>query len=215
MPTRTLILNGDVFDSIDFRRLRKQHWKVLSTIRKLSDDVETVWLNGNHDGPAEIVSQLLGVAVRDEVVIESGGRKVLLLHGHRFDDFLERYPLMTRFADGVYRFLQWIDKSNHVARQAKRSIKSFLRCVQKVQNKAIDYARRIGCDVICCGHTHTPIALTDGPVHYFNSGSWTESPCHYLVIDDGEIDLCQFNEPFSEGHLAGTAGARPRLSEVI
>jgi UDP-2,3-diacylglucosamine pyrophosphatase LpxH len=30
LSTRHLILNGDVFDSIDFRRLKKHHWKVLS-----------------------------------------------------------------------------------------------------------------------------------------------------------------------------------------
>ena len=33
--TRELILNGDVFDSWDFRRLKKNHWKVLSIIRSL------------------------------------------------------------------------------------------------------------------------------------------------------------------------------------
>src|SRR5262249_32215740 len=33
VATRRLIINGDVFDSIDFRRLKKTHWKVLSQIR--------------------------------------------------------------------------------------------------------------------------------------------------------------------------------------
>ena len=55
-----LILNGDVFDSIDFRRLKKSHWKVLSLLRKLSDELEIIWLCGNHDGSAEVVSHLLG-----------------------------------------------------------------------------------------------------------------------------------------------------------
>lgn len=55
-PTRRLILNGDVFDSIDFRRLKKHHWGILSEIRKLSDELEVVWINGNHDGPAPAVA---------------------------------------------------------------------------------------------------------------------------------------------------------------
>src|SRR5262245_47340120 len=46
--TRQIILNGDVFDSIDFRRLKKHHWKVLSLLRKLSDRIDIVWINGNH-----------------------------------------------------------------------------------------------------------------------------------------------------------------------
>ena len=62
-----LIIAGDVFDSIDFRRLKKTHWKVLSNIRHLSDKMEVIWLAGNHDGSADIVSHLLGVTVLDEV----------------------------------------------------------------------------------------------------------------------------------------------------
>lgn len=194
LATRRLILNGDVFDSIDFRRLKKQHWKVLSQIRKLSDGIETVWVNGNHDGPAEIVSHLLGVSVQDEIVIDSGSRKVMLSHGHRFDEFLERYPLTSKLADGVYRFLQWLDKSHYVARQAKHSSKTFLRCALKVEERAIEYARRHGCDVVCCGHTHLPTANTVGPVQYFNSGCWTERPCHYLTIAEGVVELRAFAE---------------------
>ncbi len=49
LVTRELILNGDVFDSWDFRRLKKNHWKVLSIIRSLSDHVKIVWTSGNHD----------------------------------------------------------------------------------------------------------------------------------------------------------------------
>ncbi|MBY0459992.1 MAG: metallophosphoesterase, partial [Gemmataceae bacterium] len=92
LKARQLILNGDVFDSIDFRRLKKHHWKILSELRKLADEMEVVWINGNHDGPAEIVSHLLGVRCADETVVESGGRKILFLHGHRFDEFISRYP---------------------------------------------------------------------------------------------------------------------------
>jgi UDP-2,3-diacylglucosamine pyrophosphatase LpxH len=184
-----LILNGDVFDSIDFRRLRKAHWKVLSLLRKLSDHFEIVWINGNHDGPAEIVSHLLGVTVRDELILESGGRRVLILHGHQFDDFIERYPIITRLADLGYRLLQVLDKSHTFAKVAKKSSKTFLRCVKKVETMAIEYAAKLGCDAVCCGHTHLPTANTAGPVHYFNSGCWTERPCHYLVVDNGQIEL--------------------------
>ncbi len=188
-PTRRLILNGDVFDSIDFRRLKKQHWKVLSLLRKLSDTVEIVWINGNHDGPAEVISQLLGVTVRDEVVIESGGRRILLLHGHRFDEFIERYPLTSKLADLAYRALQWLDKSHTLARSAKASSKTFLRCVAKVESASREYAKKHGCDAVCCGHTHAPAAVFGGPADYFNSGCWTESPAHCLTIQDGVIEL--------------------------
>lgn len=192
LATRRLILNGDVFDSIDFRRLNKHHWKVLSTLRKLSDEVEIIWINGNHDGPAEFVSHLLGVAVRDEIVLESGDRKVLLLHGHRFDDFIERYPLTSLAADGLYRLLQRIDRSHTIARRAKHRSKLFLRCVEKVADGAIDHAARQGCQVVCCGHTHVASARIEPPVEYYNSGCWTERTCHFLAIRAGRVELHPF-----------------------
>ena len=198
LSTRRLILNGDVFDSIDFRRLKKQHWKILSLLRKLSDQIEIVWINGNHDGPAEIISHLLGVSVQDEIVIETGPKRVLLLHGHRFDEFIERYPLTTKIADCLYRFLQTIDKSHTVARHAKSKSKIFLRCVQKIETLSIEYAEKLGCDAVCCGHTHHPVANTSGPVHYYNSGCWTERPCHYLAMKNGTILLCEYHHLAAE-----------------
>lgn len=194
LPTRRLILNGDVFDSIDFRRLKKQHWKVLSLLRKLSDEVEIVWIVGNHDGDAETVSQLLGVEVRDEVVVESGGRRVLFLHGHRFDAFIERYPWTSRAADFLYRLLQRVDRSHVIARTAKHSSKTFVRCVEQVRAEATAYAARRRCDAVCCGHTHQPAAEEGGGVAYYNSGAWTERPCHYLTLRDGAVELHSYAE---------------------
>jgi UDP-2,3-diacylglucosamine pyrophosphatase LpxH len=198
MPTRRLILNGDMFDSIDFRRLKKQHWRVLSEIRKLSDEIEITWINGNHDGPAEIISHLLGVNVSEEMVIESGDQKILFLHGHRFDQFITRYPVLTWFADRLYNFLQRIDKSHYFAKLAKRRSKTFLRCAQKIETDAIKYAARKGCDAVCCGHTHQALSNTSGPVHYFNSGCWTEKPCHYLIVHDGEIEVRAYQDSLVE-----------------
>jgi UDP-2,3-diacylglucosamine pyrophosphatase LpxH len=189
--TRRLILNGDVFDSIDFRRLRKHHWKVLSLIRKLSDSVEIIWINGNHDGPAEFVSHLLGVEVRDELILRSGGRRILFHHGHRFDRFIDDHPILTRIGDLSYRALQWLDPSHRFARAAKHKSKIFLRCAAQIETRSVEYARRLGCEAVCCGHTHLPAANEAGPVAYYNSGCWTEKPCHYLTVRDGRVEVCQ------------------------
>ena len=59
--TKCIILNGDFFDNMDFRRLKKHHWKVLSLIRSMSDHIKVVLILGNHDGPAEVLSHLLGI----------------------------------------------------------------------------------------------------------------------------------------------------------
>ena len=187
--TARLILNGDVFDSIDFRRLKKNHWKVLSLIRKLSDRIEIIWLSGNHDGSAEIVSHLLGVTVKDEYVLRSGGEKVLVLHGHRFDDFIDAHPILTWLGDSVYFFLQWIDRSHSFAKLAKKGSKTFLRCIQKIEEGAVEYARKRDCSVVCCGHTHQAAFTHTPQVRYYNSGCWTEVPCSYLTVAEGCVRL--------------------------
>jgi UDP-2,3-diacylglucosamine pyrophosphatase LpxH len=192
LPTARLILNGDVFDSIDFRRLRKNHWKVLSLIRKLSDRIEIVWICGNHDEPAEIISHLLGVQVANEYILESGGRRILVLHGHVFDEFLDAHPVLTWVADCIYWLLQKIDKTHTFAKLAKKSSKTFLRCSQVIEERATRYAAGKGCAAVCCGHTHHAIHNTGGRVHYHNGGCWTELPCTYLAVVDGRVTLCTF-----------------------
>lgn len=214
LAARQLIINGDVFDSIDFRRLKKHHWNVLSELRKLSDEVEVTWINGNHDGPAEIVSHLLGVTCKDETVIESGGKRILFLHGHRFDEFISRYPVITWVADRIYNLLQRIDKSHYFAKLAKRKSKTFLRCAQKIEHDSIRYAARKGCDAVCCGHTHHAMSNTDGPVQYFNSGCWTEKPCHFLTVLDGVVEVRAYHEAVREEELEGVSLSLAALHSV-
>jgi UDP-2,3-diacylglucosamine pyrophosphatase LpxH len=193
--TAKLILNGDVFDSIDFRRLKKNHWKVLSHLRRLSDQIDIIWLCGNHDGPAEIVSHLLGVRVADEYVLESGSERILILHGHVFDEFLDAHPIMTKVADACYWVMQKLDKSHSFAKWAKQSSKTFLRCAQKIEEKSREHARSKHCTAVCCGHTHQPAYRpADGGVAYYNGGCWTEQPGTYLTVSEGRIELKTFQE---------------------
>jgi UDP-2,3-diacylglucosamine pyrophosphatase LpxH len=193
LATERLILNGDVFDSIDFRRLTKRHWKVLSLIRKLSDNLDILWLCGNHDGSAEVVSHLLGVSVMDEYVLTSGGRNILVLHGHVFDEFIDAHPILTWVADAVYVLLQRLDRTHYLAKVAKQGSKTFLRCARLIEEKSVEYARKKGCAAVCCGHTHAACSRTDGPVHYHNSGCWTELPCTFLTVRAGEVCVHVFD----------------------
>jgi UDP-2,3-diacylglucosamine pyrophosphatase LpxH len=206
LPTSRLIINGDVFDSIDFRRLKKSHWKVLSQIRHLSDKIEVVWIAGNHDGPAEIISHLLGVAVCEEFIFTSGGRKVLCIHGHAFDDFIEDHPVLTWLADCVYWALQKIDRTHYVARLAKRKSKVFVRCVAKVERGARELAREKGCSVVLCGHTHHAAGSESRGVAYFNSGCWTERPGTYLEVRGGAVLLREY--------LRGDQGGAPAAGQA-
>src|SRR5271157_1175345 len=49
---KRLILLGDIFADLNFSRLTKEHWRLISYLRKLSNpkrSIEVVWIEGNHD----------------------------------------------------------------------------------------------------------------------------------------------------------------------
>src|SRR5215475_1028555 len=96
---RRLILLGDIFNDLNFRRLRKHHWQFLSEIRKLSNpkrNVEIIWVEGNHDrGLSELMAQLVGVRVYEEYQWEFGGRRYMAVHGHQFDRFVVDNKLLS------------------------------------------------------------------------------------------------------------------------
>jgi UDP-2,3-diacylglucosamine pyrophosphatase LpxH len=165
---------------------------VLSLIRKLSDRIDIIWLCGNHDASAEIFSNLLGTTVMDEYVLHSGDRDILVLHGHIFDEFLDAHPWVSLISDMAYWLLLRIDTTHTIARFAKKTSKKFLRCSDKIEQGAIDHARQKKCTAVCCGHTHHPVSKPDQDTAYFNSGCWTESPCHYLAVHDGIVELRSF-----------------------
>ncbi len=72
--TRELVINGDVFDDLNFKRLTKRHFACLKVIRRNSDrdDFRLIWIRGNHDGPADIISHIVGVDILDEYVYDNG-----------------------------------------------------------------------------------------------------------------------------------------------
>src|SRR6266404_3812238 len=74
---KRLILLGDIFSDLNFRRLTKEHWQFLSHIRKLSNpkrNVEVVWVEGNHDqGLSQLMSHLVGVPVYQQYAWEFNG----------------------------------------------------------------------------------------------------------------------------------------------
>ena len=186
---KKLIINGDLFDSWDFRKLRKNQWKILSDIRKLSKIIKVIWINGNHDGPVEIISHLIGVDFVSEYYFSSGNKKILILHGDIFDNFISKYPRLTKIADNIYRFLQKIDKDFYWSRLAKRNSKTFLRCSEQICKRAKEYCSVKKCDIICCGHSHLATCDNSEKIEYYNSGCWTENPCSYLTIKDGIVEI--------------------------
>lgn len=187
--TNKLILNGDVLENTEYR-LTKQHWRVLSRLRRFSDQLELIWVRGNHDSDAESVAHLIGATFVPEYVFESGGRRMLCVHGDAWDRFLTDHPWLTIMADWVYLNMQRM--SRRLAIRAKRRSKTVLQVHERVRMEAMDYGKTKKADVVICGHTHHVEAASEdcskSPA-YFNTGSWTDHHCHYLTVEDGNVRM--------------------------
>jgi len=203
LNTKILVINGDLFDSWDFRRLKKNHWKILEKLRQLSKKTKVIWITGNHDGPAELISHLIGIEFLNEYIFHSENKKIIILHGDLFDDFISKYPKFTKFVDYFYRFIQKIDQywntGYFYSKWAKRSSKTFLRCSELVADRAIDYCKNKKCNSIICGHTHLCLTKTKDNVTYYNSGCWTEANCSYITINSDKININNFEQQIIEG----------------
>lgn len=195
---KRLILNGDVFDDLNFKRLSRDDWEFLSFIRASTNERlahELVWVIGNHDGGApEILSHLLGIHIHEEYVWEHAGRRYLAVHGHQFDAFVSEHSRVVDIAIWAYSVWQKFDpkhRASRLVKQASRQSKRWMRRSDKVANEASAHGKSTyGADVVTCGHTHHPMDVMIHGVRYLNSGSWTDVPSTYIIIEhDGTMAI--------------------------
>jgi UDP-2,3-diacylglucosamine pyrophosphatase LpxH len=186
-----LVINGDIFDDLNFKRLTKRHFACLKIIRRNSDrdDFRLTWVRGNHDGPAEIISHIVGVNILDEYVYTNGEIELLILHGDQFDTFTTAYPWFTEVACGIFYLIQKY-MPHQAARWIRRISKKWQRNSVLVERRAVEYARDHGLDFVTCGHTHLPLVARHGNITYLNSGTWTDAPpCPFVAVQGTEVRL--------------------------
>jgi UDP-2,3-diacylglucosamine pyrophosphatase LpxH len=215
---KRLILLGDIFCDLNFRRLKKEHWQFLSYIRKLSNpkrNVEVIWVEGNHDyGLTDVMSHLVGVPVYQQYIWEADGQRNIAIHGHQFDNFIiKNHMFMNGLASHVYLFIQKLSsKGKLVAQLLDRLNTSWQRLTPKVANGAMAYAKAHGASRIFCGHTHEAVTLVQNGVSYYNTGSWTNNRCTYITILGREISVNEYIEGIDYCHTGeerGEAAASP------
>jgi UDP-2,3-diacylglucosamine pyrophosphatase LpxH len=222
-----LILLGDIFADLNFGRLKKEHWKFLGFIRKLSNpkrNVEVVWVEGNHDhGLTEIMSHLVGVRVYHEYRWDYQGLRHIAVHGHQFDGFVVN-NVRFNYLFGTLLYLQlqkWDSKSKTLTRFLDRLNTRWLRLSTKVAEGALAHARHHQAARIFCGHTHAAWHQHEPGVDYFNCGSWIDEHPTYITVGEEGVQIHEYVErpedrhtgeehspaEFEFGEFAGEAGA--------
>ncbi len=192
---KKLILLGDVFDSLDFRHLTPEAWELLNYIGKISRDRKVRWVKGNHDeGLYDIFGTLMNAQIHEIYTWQFKHEKYLAMHGHQFDRFLVDNVFLSHVASNVYNFIQRIDFTDkRFSHYVKRKSKGWLRLSQKVAEGALVEAKKHKAKYVFCGHTHK--AMQESGSHhikYYNSGCWTDSPCTFITIDEGDIRVQEY-----------------------
>ena len=198
-----LILLGDIFSDLNFRRLKKEHWQFLGYIRKLSNpkrEIEVVWVEGNHDhGLSQVMSHLVGVRVYQEYAWEFGGLRHLAIHGHQFDRFVSRNRVLSGFLSALHLGLQGLAcGKKRMIGFLERFDTAWLRLSAKVAGGALAHARSKSAQRVFCGHTHEAISLKRDGVEYYNSGSWTQDSATYVAVDHQGVRICEYRDPPDE-----------------
>ena len=199
-----LILLGDIFSDLNFRRLKKEHWQFLGYIRKLSNPkrgVEVVWVEGNHDaGLTNVMSHLVGVRVYEEYIWTYQGKKHLAVHGHQFDRFIVNNVLLSHVGTFLHLVLQKLDlKGKPFARFCDRANTSWLRLSKKVSQGALLHARFKGAQRIFCGHTHEAMHREKDGIDYYNTGSWTDTRLTYITVGEEGVQIHEYDRSHGPG----------------
>ena len=194
---KRLILLGDIFADLNFRRLTKEHWKFLGQIRKLSNPrhgIEVVWVEGNHDhGLTEVMSHLVGIPVYQEFAWNYGGKRHLAIHGHQFDRFAVANAFLSKVGQFIFLQLQKVDSKNQrFARYLDRLNTRWLRLSEQVAQGALSYAKPGKAERIFCGHTHVALSRERDGVEYYNSGGWVDQRCTYVAIGPEGVAIHEY-----------------------
>ena len=196
---RRLILLGDIFCDLNFRRLKKEHWQFLSYIRKLSNPkrgVEVVWVEGNHDyGLCEVMSHLVGIEVYQEYEWWYDGIRHLAIHGHQFDRFVVNNRFISNLFTTIHEKLQKLSfGKKRIVGFLERFDTVWLRLSDKVASGALAHAQQCNVERIFCGHTHEAMRAKRGPIQYFNTGSWTQDTATYITVDEEGVNIHEYHE---------------------
>lgn len=200
-------LVGDFFDG--WRLKRRWLWKpeYTAVLRRLTElaagGTRIRYTPGNHD---EFLRTFLHdyrfVEVRDEFIHRlADGRRVLVLHGDRFEDRASDSRWVATLGANGYDLLMWIDHRLgqalrrlgrdplQLSLRVKYRLKRVLEFVAEFENAVAKHARSRGCEGLVCGHIHMPIICELEGLLYCNSGDWIEHCSALVEYANGELDL--------------------------
>jgi len=184
----TLIINGDLVDS-SLRSFSPPEAEVMDRIEAESQRRRVIWIVGNHD--ERFMNTPRG---RIEFMpCYSIGKRLVVTHGSEFDGIRRRAFIFYVVFRSFHHLRMALGAPQvHVAFYAKRWPKLYNVLRDHVARRAVRYAKKNGYGTVICGHIHCAEDNACDGIRYINTGTWTEDPAHYVLIDDDRIELVEW-----------------------
>ena len=179
-------------------KLSQEALKIITYLRQAAEEV--VFVRGNHD-PAPgnwFWKKVVGAKPVRKFVWEAGGKRLCVMHGHRFDRiyFLFNARWLDKMLSGLVWLVNCLDPGkNHLAWLIDWAHTRFS---NRIAKRARRYAARRGIDVVICAHTHKALKRRYRPkkgcaeIVYINCGNREGNQCSFAIIDErGNVKLCR------------------------
>jgi UDP-2,3-diacylglucosamine pyrophosphatase LpxH len=208
-----LYLVGDIVDGWSLRRSwywPESHQEVVQKLlQKAREGSWAVYIPGNHDETFRQYAGLTlgGVRVMKEAVhVTADGRRLLVLHGDKFDGIVQCARWLAYLGDRAYQLaiqLNWIFNTLRrrlgysywsLSAYLKHRVKNAVSYVCGYEEAVATHARQRRVDGVVCGHIHWPEIRTIGDLPYANDGDWVESCTALVEHHDGRLEILRWTE---------------------
>ena len=208
-----LYLVGDIIDG--WRLKNKWFWPqehndvVQKILRKARHGTKVYYVSGNHD---ELVRKFVPInlgevnIVNEVIHITADNKKLLILHGDKFDAIIRVAPWLAHLGDYAYDFALWTNVTLNKIRKRlgykywslskflKLKVKKAVSYINRYEEVVANYAFKKNMNGVVCGHIHHASDRIIGDVHYYNDGDWVEN-CSALVEHfDGKLELIYWKD---------------------
>jgi UDP-2,3-diacylglucosamine pyrophosphatase LpxH len=211
--SETLYLVGDIIDGWQLKR--QWYWNqvhnnlVQLVLKKAKKGTNVYFIPGNHD---EAVRQFIGldfggIRIRDEMVHTTAeGKRMLVLHGDRFDGVIACAKWLAYIGDSLYTlilkfnqtFNSWRARAGlpywSLSQYLKLKVKNAVSYISSFEEALAGEARKKNLDGVICGHIHKPEIRDIDDVTYCNDGDWVESLSALVEEHSGQLRLVSWHE---------------------
>ena len=208
-----LYLVGDIVDGWQLKR--RWYWHqthndvVQLVMKKAKKGTKVIFVPGNHD---EMIRQFIGldfggIKIRDELVhTTADGKKMLVLHGDRFDGVIACAKWLAYVGDSLYTMILKFNQVYNawrarvglpywsLSQYLKLKVKNAVSYITSFEEALAAEARKQGLDGVICGHIHKPEIRDIGGIMYCNDGDWVESLSALVEEPTGELRLVDWHE---------------------